>query len=780
MWATIGACGDIGLLRPDARGGFRYVTPAILEGEVARRVLTPTDPNSRLRFRGDRLSPALKQGLNRLLPRLEGLGLSIENLMALAMPIVQRLESGGASLSVLAQVSDTELQFAARHQPGCLVSELRRQIEATTIEDLRGDRLYRRSLVFALETTAGTRDGFDDSEAALFRLARAENEAYANNATRVWSGLFDLELNTTYRTFGERRRLLEERLSSPDADARLVALSALEALVTVHGFKSVRGAPDEPYPLPTAEEARNARALAWRLLQERMTDSSADIVEKAAKIAADHLRSALRTGVGAEASQAISASAEKLSEPQRRKLREAIAAVGEYDNAFIRAHGLEGSFERLRATLEPQSFRERLRQRVGAWGVAALRPDEDEKDRALAREGLAHPSPILEELDWLMSTDAVRSLPFAAAIGFEDSSAILLPPLLDRVRGGEDFISSYLRGHAEALRPTVVDDAIRQMRAKGEFTASALVTWRAGATPTRLAWLEEDLRARRIPDRAIELLAMASWGARLDAKEFDRFAQVLLENGEAGARTVVDMILHRMDRELASASDLDALLLVAWSKASESIPSGHFAYEWGLAVKILISVGRCSEVLRSVVRLLTAPEYGLPRPEVVEALGAAVRADPRGAWPQIRTILERDDARNHAALWACKEAGLGQVLPETLIMEWVDHDEKRGVRVADLVSMHGPNLPGLARALVVRFGYRARPARVLATDLHSTPRAVSSLATFAEQQRSRAEAWRTDNNRQVRDFAELVVGEQERARADHAAMEEYQRRRLGS
>ncbi len=115
-------------------------------------------------------------------------------------------ESSGRSAS-----SDRAL-FTARHAPGATARELRRRIEASSIEELRARVDERRGIVFALEELATRADAFEDAEAALLRLAQAENESYANNATATWASLFLVELNATHRSLAQRMALLEERL----------------------------------------------------------------------------------------------------------------------------------------------------------------------------------------------------------------------------------------------------------------------------------------------------------------------------------------------------------------------------------------------------------------------------------------------------------------------------------------------------------------------------------------------------------------------------------------
>ena len=106
-------------------------------------------------------------------------------------------------------------------------------IEGTSIEDLKALTGPRREMMFALAHVCRRKDGFEDAEAALFRLAVAENESYANNATGVWKMLFLGRISLTHRPFAARLNILKERLKE-DSEFRLMAVEGLEAAAGFH------------------------------------------------------------------------------------------------------------------------------------------------------------------------------------------------------------------------------------------------------------------------------------------------------------------------------------------------------------------------------------------------------------------------------------------------------------------------------------------------------------------------------------------------------------------
>jgi hypothetical protein len=133
------------------------------------------------------------------------------------------------------------LWFVARHAPGATARVLRRRIDASTLDELHARVDIRRGLMFALEELGTREDAFEDAEAALFRLAQAENEAYANNATSTWAGLFFVELNATHRSLAQRLHLLERHALDPDPGVRAIAIKDIQAASRALKRQRVKG-----------------------------------------------------------------------------------------------------------------------------------------------------------------------------------------------------------------------------------------------------------------------------------------------------------------------------------------------------------------------------------------------------------------------------------------------------------------------------------------------------------------------------------------------------------
>lgn len=118
------------------------------------------------------------------------------------------------------------------------------QIERTldNYDDLSEvERDVRRHLVEALEKIAFHRHTFSDGARILLRLATAENEMWANNATGQFKGLFPVVLGGTEADGESRLAFLDEIAEMDDPTQRILIAEALVAGSGTDGFRLVQG-----------------------------------------------------------------------------------------------------------------------------------------------------------------------------------------------------------------------------------------------------------------------------------------------------------------------------------------------------------------------------------------------------------------------------------------------------------------------------------------------------------------------------------------------------------
>jgi len=780
-------CVRRGILRMRLKHRYKYVTPLVLGREVLLMLSFPPDDEPRspldraIREHAAKFIPMFYELLNRLDIGSERGG---QALAAIANRVLSEVQSGD-DIAVLTRgtLQGPPLRFAVRCEPRRTAAVLRQLIEATPVETLRELESVRRDLVWALESLSRRRTGFGDAEAALFRLACAENEAYGNNATAVWGSLFSVELNSTYCPLGERLQLLRFRCTQGDSAVRLVGLSGIPHAISAHIVGYGGDPQDGPHESLTRQQARAARVDAWELLLELTSDVLPEVAERAQKLAIENLRDAARTDLGGDVAQMMIKRVASFDAKAMLALREKIVHVDAYDHEWIETDPeAQASWMRLKVVTAPQSYSERLRQRVGTWSRGGDEEEDDAGIGALAAEAAHEPEVLMAEMDWLDSSVAVRAPLFFVALGKSDARGAFLESLLERARGGKahDGLSGYLRGWQQSGRASEVDKVLRAMRAEPALAVHmALSIWRMGATEERMTWLTEDIAAGRLTDGAIGALVLGSWELDASDEALRRMVKALLITGTLTAASVgLTLAVRRLNARDSIEESWSVLIERLLDFLADNPQGGLADYDWGRGGKLLVRTGRLEVALSLALRVIGHDDMRTSLDHGWEVLRACIAQDPRVGWRGFTSLLERRDA--HLLTTTLRFRELGEAFPADEVLAWVGRNEQRAALIANLCAPHADDLSPLARGLLIRFGPESRAAGVLESRARFTPRATSSLAEFSQKQLRRARSWAKDPHPNVRTWAERVAINSKNDFDVHDAEEEYERRRWGT
>ena len=777
-------CVRRGILRRTHGWQYKYVTPLVLEREVIAWLF---DPNDGPDPGGRTLSQHGQAYLSDFFEALPRLGLSPKVVTGITRAGIEELAQATTDWDALrsADLLGARLMFMARHAPDETAHELRIRLERTSIAELRARVEERRGIMFALEELSTRLHAFDDAEASLFRLAQAENESYANNATSIWAGLFFIELNVTYRSLNERIELLERRISEADPVARMTALTGARAVLTTRAFRRVKDAIDGVRPATSPDDADRARVKTWALLATRFTDLDREVAAEAKRVALDELRGAVRSGIGHMAMATITEHLDHFTEADRVKLRDTLAAVREYDSGWLVPD--DEYVQRLEELLVPKSFRQRLHQRVGAFGPVALRRNENALDDALAREGLAGEAPLQDELDWLLSDAAVRSHMFAYALGRCDEHGVLFPGLLVRARAwrkawkGRIIFARYLGGWAEAGRSKAADAILEELRADPE-DASLLVlaAIELGATDDRLGWIEAALRADQLDAACIlELGRRRHWIKDVSDEVLARFVGVLLEGTLAPrAAAALEILVDHVNNRPDSSALLQPFVLRALERLAPERLDGMTDYYWELGAVLLIEQGNSARVAELAVIALSRPSGSSDH--AWKALHCAAERDSLAAWHAVAAALAKREAGAGRLLLSFRFHRSSFLWPCENVLSWIGRDERRGRMIVSLLRPCGAQLDPIVRELVLRFGPQSSVANEIFARIESTDGVVASLADHDTRQIERARSWLNDPEPHIRAFTERLIDSLTKSHDEDAAHEEDERRRWGT
>ncbi|SFI02969.1 hypothetical protein SAMN04515618_10888 [Collimonas sp. OK307] len=174
---------------------------------------------------------------------------------------------------------------------------------ATSLENLRNEHTARREWVWTLTKLIFHKRAYTSAAQSLLRLALAENERFANNATGTLVQTFQIVLPGTEATLDERADFLADLFLSEDEAVISIALSAADAAMRGEYFSRTGGAEHQgsspsldDYEASTFEEVHSywsnvLASIAASVEAERCTKSAA------LSMLAGHIRSFVRAGV---------------------------------------------------------------------------------------------------------------------------------------------------------------------------------------------------------------------------------------------------------------------------------------------------------------------------------------------------------------------------------------------------------------------------------------------------------------------------------------------------
>lgn len=125
--------------------------------------------------------------------------------------------------------------------PDDVATHLSLLIESATLDELRGLAVSRRDLVWTLEKLVWHTRTFEVSADALLKLALAETETYANNATGTWLDLFGSTLPGTAALPDQRVAYLRQAAADPHPAVRLLVVQATGKGLRPHESITVSG-----------------------------------------------------------------------------------------------------------------------------------------------------------------------------------------------------------------------------------------------------------------------------------------------------------------------------------------------------------------------------------------------------------------------------------------------------------------------------------------------------------------------------------------------------------
>lgn len=560
----------------------------------------------------------------------------------------------------------------------------------------------RRNLVWALEKLCFRADTFGDATRFLSRLAVAENERWANNATGTFSRLFMILASGTQAPLEQRLRLLQSLARSEDADIQSVAAKGLRSALRSHDFSGMSGPEYQGSSGPQVEY----RPKVWKEVFEywsaavtelvRLATSNQPVREEAASALAENLRGLIQAG--------------RLDDVEIAITRVASAKGGVWPAA------MESVRDSLR--FEGTEFPAEAQQRIASWlgnfepndlrGKLALHvtqaPYQSEEDaqgewRDLASERATELGRTCvnrwDDLRPLLPTIMQGAQRQAFAFGYglsglireDDKKLDSILTMLEEINPSErnSSVISGMLSDLDREAPAKVDDFVRHLADRAQLRSSfARLIAGLRLNDARIDTLVDLLGHGVVNPKSLHGAANGQAMRDVSVAAFLRLCEALLKLGVEGAWAAIDissMYTHGNKDKWTQISPMMKRALLAEDLFSDfgsgAVTDAHFAAR---AAKTLVpnDATFATRLAGDVVDGLTKDSMGNSEFALREILTALLESQLDVTWPILKGALSGADA---ATSWRLKhvlrgrhseelESGMISKIPVDYLRAW--------------------------------------------------------------------------------------------------------------
>lgn len=668
---------------------------------------------------------------------------------------LQQLESQGLG-RILTQLAIVLPDEVALH-----LGEL---IEDASLEMLRQQPSSRRDIVWTLEKLVWHSRTFETAADALLRLARAENETYANNATGTWLGLFGTWLPGTAASPTMRVDYARRVAASADRDVRLLAVKAAARSLIPHETITVSGelqggvlveARGQP---STWGEAAEYRRIMISLLSNLANDDDTNVASSAADILIEAVHPIIGDPLsGHDLADAVA----ELHGDALQRLRASVEHLLSLYSRTNREDQINELLAALLRRLPPQTPSEDLQVLVQLrrWDF-----DEGKLEERIVETLRSFPDAAVRQR--LMLEILREDVPAAwelglAAASVEGLNTEMLAGLVDVFDITPSALIGYLSGLQASGNTTIFDDFLDRELAQNLSTRDRVsIAVRGPVTDRARTFIISSLRALPVADG---IYAIFGWHRHMTEEEM---ADVLRNwtdriESQQDYNAVVDWLtlaLHQQNSmPLTLREDAWRLLTLR----SEYPDIGQKRWAWGQLARTFVS-NRCLHLSRLLLDLIDTGRLIVIENDTESTLLAEC-AQVCGAqlFPEVAKRVLDGSWRLQMTL---RSWFLLHVTPDA-VSSWTGNDVRRARVVASMAPVGEEQPTEITRFLLGKFGDDSKVTESLYGTL------ISGFWTGNESDRiagliERLNAWRRRRNEPpgVRRWARDVVESLERSR----------------
>jgi DNA polymerase III delta prime subunit len=565
--------------------------------------------------------------------------------------------------------------------------------EASRQQRLQLEGQVRRELVGTLVRLCWRASAFVSCARSLARLAQAENESWANNASGEFVARYQLWLGGTAMPYLQRLVVVDELITSGETANLILAIRALALVGLDHHSRGVSPPPNDEIPeeewrprsfddLEVCVEGALCRLESLAVSADpQVTEEMAKAVEKVMRL----LRSPAFSPQVARLLRIFCASNVGHQERFRKMLNRMLRSD------TLRTGSLEGEnflLEQLRSELEDKSLSGQFRQVLSELG--ALSGDGEQDLTRWAQLIVEDREFLQEQWDWLISGAASDAWRLGAALAACDKGGSMERLFPSLPSGGRDYrlVSGYISVRREMQGVEWYDRWVSAMvdvqpRPLGMFLD---VVWRCGATNAIACKLIALIGIGDIDAGQLELLSYGKWGEDLSQDRLEAVLRALASGTYVGA--AVKMLVRRLESHQSERETWRELSLVL-ALNSKLIRSGDMdGYHWKLLAESLLPAN-ADELAQAIVQELSRTGDRASPHDLSDAgavLIECAKVNPSGVWRAISQRLDSPGNSNVLSVWLPKSVWASLSTDE--VGRWVDSDPKgRGKTLARLIAM---------------------------------------------------------------------------------------------
>jgi hypothetical protein len=449
--------------------------------------------------------------------------------------------------------------------PESAVSCLERTVGTWSFETLASFTHGRRQVVNALERIAIWRELFTPAARILLKLAEAENETWATNATGVFAHLFSPgpgQVAPTEASPKERFPVLNEALMSSSEKARAIAYKACDQALEAHQFSRTSGPEFQGvHRLPllwkpqTYGELFEAYRRVWQILESRLQAVTGDEKDLIADILLRRTRSIIEIpSLSSMVTNTINLMLEE-GLASKRNILSTVIQIIHFDKDLIQPETLS-ALEGLKQRLTGTSFRDRLTRYVG---MSFVEDDFDSEGKPtdhslseikrLALQSVESPQELIRELPSLVTELTDNASRFGYELGLADRAFSLLGHILMAYRSTSAspntmLIGGYLRAMnevdyarwEESLFAIAEDPPVRQLLPE--------ITFRSGMSDKAARLVLNQAKDGILAAKDLQIFAFGSVMGEVSEGVFDSWIEYLLELGSRECLALALNLFH--------------------------------------------------------------------------------------------------------------------------------------------------------------------------------------------------------------------------------------------